>query len=376
MLENSSQSSQTNEEVSDFDCFVNTNDVPQPVTDWSSIQSFFRSHISDEKTRRYLADEHRGPTIGARMLVKRAFDSPDGNLPSTDETYFHLLMSCFLLSLTESQRETFFVLVQVIYDNAVLQCQKSNGIFNTGTTRMPTCRDDFLRFYLQKNHSIIKSLPHPPVTRNNHETHAFTEYFDTIQHYLAMGKVPFDTVAYCRDNEVVPERYADVMNQYSSHSPTYVVMVDEWRDKFDGNTSKQNRSSVLANTTTVVGANESYSTSNTDTFPQCIGSGADSSTSAESHLAESLATLLDGITWFYSPIHRALVPCVVMFRSSIQDRVERSAFTYHLSHSSPLCRRWGYAGPFDLRGLNTCTRCYRSRVSFLSRRVSGPSDMR
>ena len=352
-----------------------------PITDWSYIQEFINSNVHDPNTRQYLLDEHRGPTVGARMLVKRAFDSPDGTMPSPDETLFHLLMASFLLSLTENQRQTFFVLIEVIYNNSVIQCRKAfgpkdnnsppnDGIFCTGTTRMPTCKDDFNRIYLTKTNSIIRRLPHPPVHRSIHETHAYTDYHQTIQNYFSMGKTPFDVVSYCRQHDVVPFRYSQIMEKVEQYQPTYVILIDEWRDKFDGNTSKQNRTSVLANTSTIVGQHKSYSTSVTDTYPQCIGSGSDPSTLAELELANQINDITDGIQWFYSPKDSAVVPCLVFVRSSIQDRVERSAFTYHLTHTSPICRRWGYTGAFDLRGLASCLNCFQRRLD----RMCFPED--
>ena len=159
------------------------NDVQPPpvqpqleVSSLPTIKKFLEEKIRQPTLRQFILDEHEGELFGSRMLVKRAFGSPDTNLPSVQETYFHLLMSSFLLSLTETQRETFYTIVKVLHHNTVIQCrmshqkrQRNSGttttdeivppkdwIFHTSTTRLPTSRADFLQFYLNKSTSYVK----------------------------------------------------------------------------------------------------------------------------------------------------------------------------------------------------------------------------
>ena len=92
---------------------------------WPRIKTFLDGSGFHPSICRYIADEYNAPLTGCRMIVKRAFGSPDNLLPSLAETFFHLMMAGFLLSLNESQRETFIVLVRIIHESAVSQTKSS-----------------------------------------------------------------------------------------------------------------------------------------------------------------------------------------------------------------------------------------------------------
>ena len=176
---------------------------PEPTT-LGKLNEYLEDKVNDEGLRQYIRDEHSGHLSGCRLLVKRAFGSPDQQLPSVDETFFHLLMTSYLITLTESQRETFYTLVEIMYSNTVTLCElrhkadmeqnvatfPSNFIFQSGTTRLPTNRQDFQQFYLNKTTSIINRLPQPSVHNSNTDSHAYLDYFEVVQHYLALARTP------------------------------------------------------------------------------------------------------------------------------------------------------------------------------------------
>ena len=332
-------------------------------------------------TRRFILDESIQRYSGPTHLVKRAFESTNSTQPSAMETYFHLFLSRFLMSLTQSQQEQFFTISRIIFSNARQLpadpvSSTLNSLFTSRTTRLPFSREDYHRIYTRSVHSISRSMPSPSVAPTQKgDSFAFCTFRECIQHYLAMGNSPFDLASYVSEETNVPLVYQEIMQSVHNMpgSPTYIIMIDEWRDKFDVNEQKKNRGSVFANTITFVGENKSYATDPVHTYAVCLGLGTYSANYCEMLLLQELRELTSQLSWFYSPRHQKMVLCAVKFRSSIQDRVERNSHTCLLSHSSYITRRWGYVAAFDLSGLVSCDRCYRRRVENLI--IAGTGDI-
>ena len=89
--------------------------------------------------------------------------------------------------------------------------------------------------------------------------------------------------------------------------PDLFILLDEWRDKFDCNQSKANRTNAIATTTSFAGADKSSDTSILDTYVQCVGNGSDNSQVADRDLANQTRNLVDRMHQLYSPHCRDVV---------------------------------------------------------------------
>ena len=140
-------------------------------------------------------DELLQPGNGARRLVAKAFDHKanilsNEDLPSTSETYVHLLIASFMLTLTLSQKDSFSAILSLLIPSAIaIGKTGSSPLFSTGATRLPTTCQDIKHFYTDHHTSILKNIPaaitHTP--RQGGSTYSFSSYYDCTQHFLAWG---------------------------------------------------------------------------------------------------------------------------------------------------------------------------------------------
>jgi hypothetical protein len=85
----------------------------------------------------FFVDELVQPGSGARRIVAKAFDSKanlssEDESPSISETYVHLIIVSFLLTLTLSQKDTFSTILSLLIPNAILVGQMgSSSVFST-----------------------------------------------------------------------------------------------------------------------------------------------------------------------------------------------------------------------------------------------------
>jgi hypothetical protein len=92
------------------------------------------------KSQTFFADELYKCGYGARQLVIKAFDNKahllhDDELPSTSETYVHLLITPFMLTLSLPQKDAFANILSILIPNVILQGQTGTSpIFSSGST--------------------------------------------------------------------------------------------------------------------------------------------------------------------------------------------------------------------------------------------------
>ena len=98
-----------------------------------------------------------------------------------------------------------------------------------------------------------------------------------------------------------------------------MLLSNEWRNKFEGASTKKNRKNVLANTITFMGPHGSSSTNPHYTYTACVENGGDSLIGAKEILSTKLDYLTSHVTYFYSKQHKGIVPILFAMRSSIQD---------------------------------------------------------
>jgi hypothetical protein len=328
-------------------------------------------NVLSPKSRLFLAHECQQPGRGVAKLVSNAFNYKGTEVPTPLEIYFHLLVAAFLMTLTAKQIDTFSIILSVLVKNAIhIGKYDSSDMFKV--TRLPTGKKDIRNFYTSNQASIIQCLPIPVAQNTNRGSFSYSTYTDCIQHFLGWGSPFFDFFEFIgREGIRVSLRFEAILEACKEVSPNYrpiVLMFDEWRDKFEGASTKKNRKNVLANTVTFIGPDGSGSATATNlhyTYTVCIGDGGDCSDAAEEILSREFDLLVSNVTYFYSRQHGGMVPVLLAMRSSIQDRVERCSFTCSLSYSSPLARRWGWISPFDFRGLVSCVDCHSLRLSIL-----------
>lgn len=371
-------------ELPPSEIFVDTQSTNAAPWDWRQVPSFetatepsladFFERGEGKDTpislQEFIFNELKSPGSGYKRLVASAFT--EGNhdyiaeegLPSLDEVYFHLLMSSFLEQLTHKQRETFGELLSMIVPNAIsIGKWGRSPLFSTGVTRLPSNLKDLQKFYLKRKMSIFQILPRPAVVRAG-STFSFCSIRDAVQHFLAFSP---DLVDFYNANSF-PAYHQATMSLLKEIAPPVrprVLLFDEWKDKFEGATTKKNRSGVHATTITFQGPPGSGHDPRY-TYTISIGSGTKGNPRSMDHkLAQSYKDTVNRITHFYDGHCRKVIPVLLIPRSAIQDRVERDAFNSVLSHSSPLTRRWGWVSGAQLKLLLPCPNCHRRRVQQL-----------
>ena len=328
------------------------------------------------KSQTFFIDELSQPGSGAKRLVANSFNPQahllrDDELPSSSETYVHLLIASFLLTLTTSQKHTFSTIINLLIPSAIaIGKHGTSPVFSSGKTRIPTSNEDIRHIYTEHSSSILKNIPAPLTLtpRRDGKTYSFSSYYDCTQHFLAWGPPLLDFAdEIALENGPLCSRYKEIVDSCCLLSPQYrplVILFDEWRDKFEGATVKKNRRNVHANTMTFLGPKGSH-TNPHYTYTVCIGSGSYNSLAAEKELAPGLNSLMSRVHSFYSGIHKRIVPVLLFPRSSIQDRPERCYSTNILSQGSPLTRRWGWVSNFKYRKLVSCWVCHWRRLRTL-----------
>ena len=365
-------------------------DPPPPLEPFSDWDSFFdptrspsiRDHfitgsgkLLSEHSRKYFANEHSFSGNGITNLVSNAFNYKGNEQPSPLEIYFHLYVTSFLMTLTAKQTDVFSNILSVAVSNGI-EIGESGvcEMFSSKVTRLPNCMKDIRDFYTSNQNSIYKCIPSPLAQSSNTGTFAYSSYADCIQHFLGWGSETFNFFDYVSQPGItLPTRFTQLLESCKVASPDFrpiVLLFDEWRDKFEGATTKKNRKNVLANTITLLGPPESSGTDPHYTYTVCLGNGGDCSIAAEEILSKELDYLTSHVTYKYSKEHNAMVPVLFALCSSIQDRVERCSFTCTLSFSSPLTRRWGWISPFEYKGLVSCEDCHSRRIKVICNHVT------
>jgi hypothetical protein len=247
----------------------------------------------------FFGDELAQPGFGARKLVAKAFDGTssmlgDSELPSIRETYVHLFISAFLLTLSLSQKDTFLTIISLLVPNAILVGQTGSSI-STGATHLPTCHEDVKHFYTDNVTSILQKIlaPVTKLPKKDGNIYSFSSYYDCTQHFLTWAPLLVDILEEISiENGPLCLRYQEIADTCSLLSPHYkplVLLFDKWRDTFEGATLK-NWGNVHANTMTFLGPPGSY-TSPHYTFTVCIGSGSFNSITAEKEPSLELHSL-------------------------------------------------------------------------------------
>ena len=225
---------------------------------------------------------------------------------------------------------------------------------------MPANLKDLQKFYVARKTSIFQILPRPSSISAG-GTFTFTTIRDAVQHFLAFSPKLVDFYT----SNSFPGYHKAVMSILEEEQPTIrprILLFDEWKDKFEGATTKKNRSGVHATTITFLGpAGSAHDPRYTYTIS--IGSGTKGdSRSMERRLVQSYQQTVNKITYFYDGSCRKVIPVLLFPHSAIQDRVERDAFNSVLSHTSPLTRRWGWVTGAQLKLLLPCQDCHSHRV--------------
>jgi hypothetical protein len=167
----------------------------QPTT---SVSEHFQSGPGRNlsiKPQDFFADELCKSGVGARHLVAQAFGNKahlltDKELPSTSETYVHLLIALFMLTLSLSQKDAFSNILSILIPDAILQGHTGTSqIFSSGSTRIPSSREDVKNFYTEHTTSILSNIPSPVTNtpRQDGNIYSFSSYYDCTQHFLAWG---------------------------------------------------------------------------------------------------------------------------------------------------------------------------------------------
>ncbi len=111
-------------------------------------------------------------------------------MPSIGETYVHLLILDFLLTLSQLQKDTFLTILSRLIPSAISVGQTGTSpIFFSGATRLPTSHDDVRHFYTDHVTSILKYIPAAvtQIPRQDGNTYLFSSYYNCTQHFLAWG---------------------------------------------------------------------------------------------------------------------------------------------------------------------------------------------
>ena len=173
---------------------------------------------------------------------------------STSEIAFHLNITDFCCSLSESQQ---YQLTEIIH-----QLQSNHCI----ATRPPTSYQDLQKFYLSGKHAIYNNIPCPSV--DQFDNHAYIKLNQIVEFALAhldnLSIIQCSKYAdiQCDNSSIMNTNAArsmlkNIMLQYSSDViDPYVLFVTFWSDDFEVNHTRKNRNSTWIKTMTLIGSNE------------------------------------------------------------------------------------------------------------------------
>jgi hypothetical protein len=353
-----------------------------PNLDRPTLSSHFTTgdgRLLSTTTRKYIFNELTNPGGGACRIVASAFSQnttshniPSDQLPSLAEVDYHLKMTSFLLSLTETQVSEFSHLLEKTVTNAIEMGgnpERRSSLFSSGCTRLPSSIDDLNCYYLTKPTAISKNIPSPEVLKDDSH-YAISDIYDVTQHFLLWDDIP-DFLHPSHFNGITPHRMIEVVEEVSKVCPHYkplIIPFNEWKDKFEGSTTKKNRSSVHATTATFA-----FGKSTAHTSPLSIGLGSQDINSCDRRLSFNYRRLFGRFTWFYSKQHASIIPVYLVPYAAIQDRVEFSTFAHVLSHSSPIARRRYWIAHINLSQSLPCKPCHIGRLQRVSNQSHHPS---
>ena len=350
-----------------------------PTGAYSENKVFLENYMADDvgecsKTiHRYLEREQKGLSEGTkcRGLKQLVLDAFQGNwdfrgaLPSDKEVYFHILMTCFLVTLTVNQIQMFAELLHIVVTESTEMGKRGNGTsdtFKSRNTWIPRNLNELQKIYLKGEKSILKNVPSPSVFGIG-STYAVTSIRDVIR-CLFLFSPPEDIKE--NDNQATSKNISRISALARRLCPDFTpfkVRWSEWMDKFDTYGTKRNRKSIHVTSTTFFGPdNEMY------TYPITFGGGSADITAMHNYLHRAYTELTGELQYFWDPRnpsvdgHHIMTPAVCLPECCIQDRVERNSTTKTLSHSSPWARRMSYICFLRARTLMPCQACHNRRV--------------
>ena len=201
--------------------------------------------------------------LGPALLVARSqFHQDDlaGDI-CADEVQFHLRLSQFMSSLSNSDCESLVELLRLHQKTWHTRSAKSDSTAQLSETRIPLDYADCRRLYLEGKYAVLPNLPHPEVKVVGN--HAMITISDCIADLLAHG-VPLDFLQHDPDGpgmkgtvRTLSESYRAKKIAARAHelhpgSPVSAIYLIEWSDDCEPNSSsKANRGSIWLKTMTI-----------------------------------------------------------------------------------------------------------------------------
>ena len=347
-------------------------EVGRPV---KSAEDIIATGAFHEKSNspQFFWHEIQHPGMGARHLTAKAFGIENAEEVTDQEARFALLISSFLVQLTETQMELFAECLRY----AVNYNDKEKSIFKK--TRVPVTTSDFSNLYLKDSSqtALIPNLPHPIPRKTPDGNTAFICLFETLANALGKG-TPFDRLHFeadfvfkANDEPSVsqtPAAYTLLMDlQKGVKSDEFVmyIWIKRWRDDFDPNGTKQSRNQVWIHTFTC-GAPPEEKTGRNTYFMALSAKGEDHSEVERIYVDQMNTLATEGKHFYHGGLGR-IIKVKAGLLSDCVDRPERTGMLRVCDHNGTFSSFWGHAchvdGEFRDNHLPHCKECRRSQVT-------------
>ena len=347
----------------------------QPVATLPELQDQFQGEAL-ENFFLFWAMEQKQKNLGGLLhLVLKAFrgdtlviDGAD-EMPTPDESRYHLLSFLHLLSLNDKQRMRYAHLIKSTYYDGCSHCK--NSLFKE--TYLPSY-NNMSSVYFGTNTTSSSMWNNLPIPRSQAIGDiAYVNPIDICRFAFSIG-IDIDRI-YVGDN--APNNKHDHKIYQISESPaiaslknrarngkkfTLVLWMTDWRDAFGPCQAKNNRKSVHLYSLSVSPTHDNVNTTK-NTFPVAIGLKSSIHWPAVEHRfrkdTECLEDPTKPLMLYHGPSNK-IVPVLISRICSIEDKPERASMTRTLFGSSyhKVFGIVGYIGYPHLRDIKVLTAFY------------------
>ena len=346
-------------------------EVGRPVKSVDDILSTGAFHEKSNSPN-FFWHELQHPGMGARHLTAKAFGIGNIEDVTDQEARFALLISSFLVQLTETQMELFAEILRY----AVNYNDKEKSIFKL--TRVPVSTSDFSNLYLKETSptALIPNLPHPIPRKTPDGNTAFICLFETLANALGKG-TPFDHLhfeadfVFKADDEPsvsqTPAAYTllcELQKGVKADEFVLYLWIKRWRDDFDPNGTKQSRNQVWIHTLTC-GAPANENTGRNTYFMAISAKGEDHSEVERIYVDQMNILATEGKHFYHGGLGR-IIKVKAGLLSDCVDRPERTGMLRVCDHNGTFSTFWGHAchvdGECQENHLPHCKECRRNQL--------------
>ena len=315
--------------------------------------------------QKYFTIEASQKWLGINSIICSSFKqrkNDDSHECNNFEILYHLLVSKFVYTLTETKQNEFASIISLVSNNY------SSNFVNTFP---PTTFLEINQYYTKNSTAIIPNLPIPSIYIKH--DHIYVSIKEIISLVLASGH-EIDGCFLNSPPGLVSSLYYEssllsktLISQQriihfrdklqSSNVSPLIIFTSIWSDDFEPNSVKKTKSSIWMKTLTIC-PRDYQQTSKHHTYIISLGPKGSNHNEVNQLFEEEFKSLQD-IHYFYSSITQSNIPVIVDNIITNLDRPERSSINGILSHNGTTTCRWRYSSYISKQTkLPSCQNCF------------------